>query len=175
MLDAESMGCISCQGTKALLKCGCCESDVCKYCAHILPEDNFSFLTEVAPELKHEVYCPPCFNLHVSDQWDDYQATMEKAKNINVYLSNQSKETRLIKRIQKPIKVSGCKDHDETLLRLAFQAVKAGFNGLIDVDLVSQKVKIAGYQTQTWSGKGIPVELKGHHIVKDRSIWHNPN
>jgi len=129
----------------------------------------------VAPELKHSIYCPPCFNQHVSDVWDDYQQTMEKAKNINVYLSNQGKETRLIKRKEKPIIVTNCKDHDETMMRLAFQAVKAGFNGLVDVDLVSQKVKIAGYQTQTWSGKGVPVNLTGHHVVRDRSIWHNPN
>ncbi len=121
------------------------------------------------------MYCPPCFNLHVSDARDDYQQTMEKAKNISVYLSNQGKETRLIKRLQKPIKVAACKDHDETLMRLAFQAAKAGFNGLVDVDLVSQKVKIAGYQTQTWSGVGTPVNLTGHHVVRDRSIWHNPN
>lgn len=166
------MGCVSCQGTKAMLKCGCCESDVCKYCAHVLPEDQFSFLTSVPSELKHSVYCPPCFNLHVADAWEDYQLTMEKAKNINVYLSHQGKETRLIKRKEKPITVTQCKDHDEALMRLAFLAAKAGFNGLVDVDLVSQKVKIGGYQTLTWSGKGIPVNLTGRssHIKTKADI-----
>lgn len=158
-----------------MLKCGCCESDVCKYCAHILPEDCFSYLAQVPAELKHSVFCPPCFNLHVSDIWDDYQKTMEQAKNINVFLTNQSKESRLIKRIQKPIKVVECKDHDETLMRLAFQAVKAGFNGLVDVELTSKKVKMSGYQTLVWAGVGVPAQIPDRYIVRDRSIWHNPN
>lgn len=169
------MGCISCQKTKALLKCGLCECDVCKYCAQIQPEDQFSFLPDAPSELKHSVYCGPCFDQNVADLWNDYQQTMEKAKNILVYLSNQGKETRLIKRKEKPVKVVDCRDHDEALMRLAFQAVRAGYNCLVDVNLESTKVKIDGYQTQIWNGSGVPVNVTERHRVSDRSIWHNPN
>ncbi|MBL7545898.1 MAG: hypothetical protein JNL11_18920 [Bdellovibrionaceae bacterium] len=169
------MGCISCQKDKALLKCGLCESDVCKYCAQILPEGSFSFIPNAPDHLKHSVYCGYCFDGQIADAWNDYQKTMEQARNIQVFLSHQGKETRLIKRKEKPFQVVDCLDHDETLMRLAFQAVKAGFNALVDVDLTSKKVRINGYQTQIWSGRGTPVNITARDQVRDRSIWHNPN
>ena len=169
------MGCISCQKTKALLKCGLCETDVCKYCAVILPDEGFSFLAQIPDDLKHTIYCSYCFDQKVSTHWDAYKETMEKAKNIDVYLSKQSKETRLVKRLELPVHVTNCKDHDETLLRLAFFAVQAGFNTLVDVDLTSVKVRANNYQTLVWSGVGTPANMFDRHQVKDRSIWQNPN
>lgn len=169
------MGCISCQKNKALLKCGLCSEDVCKYCAIILPEPGFSFLAEIPLDLNHTVYCGPCYDQKVSDRWIEYQQAIEKAKNINVYLSNQGKETRLFKRTEELFHVKDCKDHDETLLRLAFFAVQAGFNTLIDVELTSVKVRENNYQTLVWSGVGRPTNTAEKNIVRDRSFWHNPN
>jgi hypothetical protein len=55
------------------------------------------------------------------------------------------------------LKVEGCADREEALLRLAFLAVKANYNMLLDVDLTAEKVRNAGYQTSRWQAKGIPV------------------
>lgn len=158
------MGCICCQKTKALLECGLCKSDVCKYCAQIMPEDSFSYMPNTPEELKHSVYCGPCFVTKIEDTWTAYLATIEKAKNINVFMDDQGKETRLIKRKEKPFKIVDCKDHDEAMMRLAFQAVHSGFNTLVDVSLTSKKVRVNGYQSSVWAGTGIPV------MVADRRI-----
>lgn len=169
------MSCITCQKSKALLKCGLCDSDVCKYCAILLPDGGFSFLAQIPEDLNHTTYCNPCFVTKVSDQWDEYKDTIEKAKNINVYLSNQGKETRLIKRTEDMIYVKECDDHDETLLRLAFFAVQKGFNGLVDVELTSAKVRTNNYQTLVWSGAGRPANISERTLIKDKSFWHNPS
>jgi hypothetical protein len=163
------MGCISCRKDKALLKCGLCECDVCKYCAQLQPEDSFSFLPDAGPELKHSVYCIPCFDQHVAEKWEDYQQTIEEAKNLQIYLSNQGKETRLIKRKVRPIKVTNCDDHNETILRLAFQAVKSGHNALVDVNVTSVKVRVNGYQSSVWSGTASPVNIAARQPRKPRN------
>jgi hypothetical protein len=100
---------------------------------------------------------------------------MEAAKEILVYEKSQGKETRLIKRIAKPVSVDHCADRNETILRLAFQAALAGYNGIIDVDLKSEKVRDGSYQTTRWSGTGVPTNIESRRIVRDRSIWSNPN
>ena len=153
------MGCICCQKTKSLLECGLCKSEVCKYCAQIMPEGSFSFMPDAPDELKHSVYCGPCFVTNIEEKWNDYQATMEKAKNINVFMDDQGKETRLIKRKERPYKIVDCKDHDEAMMRLAFHAVQSGYNTLVDVSLTSKKVRVNGYQTLIWAGSGVPVTV----------------
>ena len=110
--------------------------------------------------LSHEIYCNPCFISSVSEQLADYNKTLESAKDVNVFLKAQSKETRLIKRKQEAIVVQDCLDEKETLMRLAFGAAKAGFNGLIDVELIQKKIRDGRYQTSSWSGTGIPAHLK---------------
>lgn len=85
---------------------------------------------------------------------------MELAKGIRVYEKNQGKETRLMKRVAQPVQVKNCSDRQETLLRLAFLAAKAGYNGIIDVDIKSEKVIDNSYQTTTYSGSGVPINLK---------------
>ncbi len=81
---------------------------------------------------------------------------MESAKNVFVYYKAQSKETRLMKRSESPLQVNACADRDETVLRLAFLAVKLGFNAIIDVDLVSKKVRDGSYKILTWNGTAVP-------------------
>jgi hypothetical protein len=100
---------------------------------------------------------------------------MERARETLVYFKSQSKETRLINRTEKPVFVKDCPDHDELVLRLAFFAARAGFNSIIDVLVESKKVKVNSYQTTVWSGSGIPAQTHAKKLVKDRSIWQNPN
>ena len=167
--------CCSCLKPKAKLTCQLCESAVCKNCAQFLEEGQFSFLAQVPAELNHILYCQNCYEQTVAGPLADYQAMLEKAKEILVYESHQGKETRLLKRIEKPVHVKDCPDREEALLRLAFFALQAGYNAIIDVDLKSAKVRTGSYQTHMWSGSGIPAQVTENRIVKDRSFWHNPN
>lgn len=167
--------CVTCGKSKSLLNCGICTVSVCKSCAQILPEDAFSFLDKKKPEMSQSIFCNTCFDQHISADLADYQSVMEQAKEVLVYFKAQSKETRLIRRLEKPISVADCSDHDETIMRLAFLAAKMGYNAVIDMDIVTKKVRLGSYQTQVFSGKGMPTNVNLRNIVKDRSTWQNPN
>lgn len=148
--------CCSCFSPKANLVCGACNQKVCKKCAHFQEEGKFSFLPTVPAELKHLVYCTQCFDSIVAAPLEEYEQTMEKAKQINVFFKEQGKESRLLSRRADPIEVKECDDREETLMRLAFLAAQQDFDAIIDVDLSSKKVRVGGYQTLVWSGSAVP-------------------
>lgn len=160
-MGMETTACCICQKSKAPITCGICESSVCKSCTEFLDADSFSFLPQVPAELSHLAYCRLCFDAQVAPALENYQENVTKAADIQVYLKNQSKETRLFKRTEDRFSVVNCDDHDETLLRLAFQAVQAGYNALIDVEIDGKKVRQGSYQTSTYQGTGIGAHLTG--------------
>lgn len=125
--------------------------------------------------MKNPAFCTPCFTHTVGLDLERYQETMEKAKNINVFEISQGKETRLIKRKEAVLKVEDCSDKNETILRLAFYAAELGFNSIIDVDLKGRKIKDGRYQHTLWTGTAMPANITDKQLVKDRSIWSNPN
>lgn len=170
-----NLTCITCSKSKPTLECGHCKEALCKNCAHFLEEDEFAFLSTIPKDLSHSVYCHSCFEGQVATELANYNDTMEKAKELSVFFKKQGKETRLIRRIEDPISVATCDDYNECLLRLAFMAVQSGHNAIIDVEIVSQKVRNGSYQLTRWSGTAVPAQVRDSQLVKDRSIWQNPN
>lgn len=158
--------CASCKGTKGLVPCGGCESPVCKRCAQSVEKDRFAFLDAIPPELSHRTYCGPCFTRTVAPAMADYDRTMARARNVFVFDKGQGELTRLLKRAEKPVRVVDCADREETLLRLAFAAVRRGCNTLIDVDVSSRKVRHHGYQTSAWQGTGVPIALDAAALAR---------
>ncbi|MBX2995240.1 MAG: hypothetical protein KF681_10465 [Bdellovibrionaceae bacterium] len=172
----SSKTCVCCQKSKPQLTCEVCAADVCKYCAQFLDEGQFSFMNARPEVLAHSTYCPGCFDQHVAGELAAYNEVLERAKSILVYEKKQAKETRLLSRKEKTVRVSNCADQAEAMLRLAFFAAKAGFNAIIDVDLQGAKVSEGGsYKTTKWSGTGVPSNVAANKIAKDRSLWQNPN
>lgn len=167
--------CSTCHGGKAGLVCGLCAASTCKTCAQFLEAGSFSFLPEIPPELAHDVYCATCADRVVAPALADYEAAMARARETLVFAKSQGKETRLIRRQEKPVRVEACDDREETVLRLAFLASRLGYNAIVDMDLVSRKVRNHAYQTLVWSGTGVPANVSEKSLVKDRSIWSNPN
>jgi len=89
------------------------------------------------------------------------------AKNVNVFFASQSKESRFVRRIEKPIKVENCQDREEAVMRLAFLAIEANKNSIVDVDLVSMKVHKGGtWQSSLWSGRAIPADIDEAHLKR---------
>jgi hypothetical protein len=152
----ETSVCSSCQKPKAALKCGICDCSLCKNCAQFMDSDRVSFLKKIPAELGHNTYCEPCFHNKVTPRLEAYDALMERAKGIFVYLKHQRKECMFIKRTEDPLKVTDCNDHNETILRLAFFAAEQNYNVLIDVDVTSEKIRNGSYQTLKWSGTAVP-------------------
>jgi hypothetical protein len=97
---------------------------------------------------------------------EKYKVLVEKAKDVEVFFSDQGKETRIIRRVEEPVKVENCHDKDETLLRLAFFAAMKDFNSLVDVEIRSEKIKNGNYQTMKWQGVGVPVHVDKRRLFR---------
>ena len=156
--------CCSCFDKKAPLQCGVCKEALCKKCAQFLSEDSFSFLNPKPSYLTSLVFCPQCYDSKIAQDLRLYEETIEKAKDILVFFKDQSKETRLMSRKEPAIKIENCDDREETLLRLAFVAAQKNFNGLVDVELDSKKVRDGSYQTHKWSGSAVPTHIDSKKI-----------
>jgi hypothetical protein len=151
--------CSLCQLPKASLKCGLCEKSVCKKCSNKLKAGAFAYCATPLPALSHSLYCGICFDDTVAPALENYEATVEKARFVNVFYKGQGEETRKMRRLEKPLKVDNCKERSEALLRLAFKAAESGFNCLLDVDITSEKVRTGSYQSTLWSGRGVPISV----------------
>src|SRR5262249_21962800 len=127
-------------------------------------ENTFSFMNSPPDGVNFGSYCNPCFDEHVGPELDKYQQKMELAKNVNVFYSTQSKESRFVRRVEPPIKVENCEDREEVIMRLAFLAVQLDKNSIVDVDLKSTKVRNGAWQSSLWSGRAIPAN------IDDRSL-----
>lgn len=125
--------------------------------------------------LEHSCYCNACYDQHVANALNDYEQTLAKAQEILVFDKSQSKETRLIRRLEKPLSVEQGLDEQEVTLRLAFMAAEKKYNSIIDMDIKATKVRQGAYQTTIYSGKAIPANVSDHKLLKDRSLWSNPN
>ncbi len=154
----DSNLCSFCRLPKAVLACEVCANALCKKCVVILPKESFSFLETIPEDLRHKNYCGSCYDEKVAPELTLYRRTFYQAKKVNVFVKGQGEEIRLMSQNQKPLKVVDCVDKDETLLRLAFLAARAGFNTLVNVDISHKKVRNEGYQTTKWQGSGVPTQ-----------------
>ncbi len=149
--------CSVCLTAKAGLSCGECSAPVCKSCAEFLADDDFAFMPKVT--LTKTTYCPTCFDVHVRPDLDIYNALLDKAKDFPVYSKSQTKETRLMRRNRPKLIASDCEDKEEALLKLAFLAVYDACTAIVDVEVISKKVRNHAYQTLTWEASGLPIKL----------------
>lgn len=131
--------CKTCKGPKAKYQCGICGECTCKKCTQFQTE-TFSYLLKVPETLTHTQYCSQCFEEHVAAPLHDYEQTVEEAKEIVVFSKEYTKQTRLLSRRADVLKVSDCEDETDALMRMSFQAVKLGYNALVDVEFKNKKV-----------------------------------
>lgn len=151
--------CVTCKKPKATSACEICEGPLCKACIQFLEPDAFSFLKSVPEELSHDRYCEFCYSQNVVPALETYEEVMARAKEVFVFFITQKATIPLTKRSKTPVKVTDCPDRDETILRMAFFAAEQGFNALIEVEVIGEKVRNAGYQKSKWRGVGEPANV----------------
>ncbi len=159
--------CVECRKPGTVSQCGVCEAGLCKKCRIFLGEDAFPFRPDKPAELKHSYYCGACHAQHVEPFREEYETTLEKAKDANVFYKGSKSLIRILKKADSAVEVSGSADRDETILYLAFQAVREGFSSLINVEVESKKVRNAGWQSSVWSGSGLPADVKSYEAEGD--------
>lgn len=151
--------CAICRAPKVAGNCELCELSACKKCMHFLPEDTFSFWKELPGELSFTHYCSNCQAEHVEPALDRYQELMAQAKEVVFCFDTQKRELPMLSKAKEKVFVESCPDRDETILRLAFQAVELGYTGVVDAVVTSKKLRNEGYQTSSWSGVGLPAMI----------------
>lgn len=169
------MECVSCSDQKAKLKCKLCHATICKSCAQFMEDDAFLFLDPKPAELAHDTYCPGCYDRVVATPLANYEIDLERARALPIYLKRQSRETKWLDRKADPLTVVDWPDHDQAILKLAYMALKSGYNGMVNVTMLSTKIRPGNYQTTIWTGQGTPVHMDESRMVKDRSFWDNPS
>jgi hypothetical protein len=155
--------------------CGLCGCDLCKACAQSISETDLSFAPSVPEALTHAFYCSSCFDEKIHPELAEYETTLERAKEILVFMKDQGKETRLIKRKEAPLKSADCDDFQDAVMQLAFMAASRGHNAIVDVDINGRKVKDGSYQTTKYTGTAIPVSIDPRRYDSDRPELSNPN
>lgn len=162
--------CISCRRPKAIHECGLCSEPVCKNCEIFLDSGTFSFLEHVPDPLTHTHYCPGCFSSEVDPALQNYNETMELAKNVYFFFRTQKRPPPILKKSKERVRVGACDDRDQTILRLAFFAVQQGFNGIIEAEVTSEKIRNGAYQSSVWKGVGIPALVDAEKIEREDSL-----
>jgi hypothetical protein len=140
-----------------------------------MPDAAFHFSPHRTPELSHNTYCTVCFDQHVTPALSHYEEVLAKAQDILVFDISQGKETRFVKRLEKPVMIPQGLDEQEITMRLAFIAAEKNYNAIVDVDIKAVKVRDGSYQTMAYSGKGVPTNVNDRKLMKDRSLWTDPN
>jgi len=163
---SENVACSVCLKPKAKLECGICKEPICKTCAVFIEEDTLAFLNPMPEDFLTRTFCPLCFDAKVQPTIDQYSSDIEKAKDVFVFYKTENKESRFFKRTDLVLKVKDIADREEALLRLAYQAVKANCNTIVDVDLISEKIRKGSYQTSKWSGTAHPIDADPRVLEK---------
>ena len=151
--------CLTCRKPKANYICGLCGDHSCKSCACFTSPEAFSFLPKVPKELTHSVYCSPCFDAKVAGPLQDYEDTLEKARDIMVFSKDETRKTGHLKRKEQPYTVTDVEDEQEAVMRLAFFAVKDGFNCLLDVQISHRKIIVGSHKKTVFSATATPITI----------------
>ena len=155
----EKSSCSFCTKIKTAATCEQCNCIVCKKCSYFTDEMSFEYLSFLPEELQNKIFCPDCYNNGIDEKMELAQEHLEKARNVDVYLMNQTKETRLMDKRADPLFVTDCDSLEDALMHLAFLAAQLDYNTLINVDLKSRKEKISGnHKRLIWNGTGIPLK-----------------
>jgi hypothetical protein len=102
-------------------------------------------------------FCGRCWDAEMAPKLEAYRETLETAKQVFVFFTTQKKAIPLIRKSKVPVKVDACADRDETILRLAYDAAKDGYNAVVDVEVNAKKVNDGGSnKSAVWKGTGVP-------------------
>lgn len=151
--------CSICRKPSADLDCSVCAEPVCKKCVQRTSDKTFEFLSEVPETLRRDRYCNACYDRDVAPALEEYQTTLELARQVHVIPKTYRVPLKIIKKANQPETIQGCADKDEVIMKLAYRAARAGYNALIQAEVTHAKVRNFGYQTTAWSGTARPASI----------------
>ena len=162
-----SSECSVCRLPRASGECGACGAALCKACGQSPPPGSFELLPAIPPELAHRNYCPSCYDSRVEPALAGYGATLERARDVDFWPKSYRGAIPVLRKGRERVSVADRRDRSEVLLALGFRAAELGFNGLIDGEVSSRKVRNHGYQKMLWSGSALPCEIDRSRLPEE--------
>lgn len=156
---STSSSCVICNNPKANITCRECDSSVCKSCIEFVGDALFEYdeYTDETSPVGH--YCSSCYTTTIVPRLDVYNEIVERAKEVSVFSTEKSQESRLIKRTDVKLKIDECEDKEDLIMKLAYMAAKAGYNSIVDMDLVYTKTRDGSFKLANWSGTATAANL----------------
>lgn len=165
--------CSSCRLPSASLKkgyhCGLCKAVLCRECVQFRDEEAFVYQKVVEEELMHDSYCGSCYDLIVAPAIETYVEILIRAKQVYIF-TKKNKRIPLIRRSNHKLSHQDCPDKQEVLLHLAFAAAADSFNALVDVELVSTKIRNGGHQKLHWAATAYPAQINPSRLESEYPI-----
>ncbi len=158
--------CISCLKPKTTHSCERCKGTLCRKCLQINPSNCFSYMTKIPADLSYHNYCPFCYDAVVAPALVDYEATLEKAKDVYFLTRNYPGYIPVVRKANKDVRVDACPDRREAILRMAFQAAEQGFNAIIDAEVEAYKTGGGRYFASLVRGRATPADVNGEHLER---------
>jgi hypothetical protein len=170
-----STSCAVCNNPKANVTCRSCESKVCKACVEFVGDDTFEHADFTEANSPIGSYCSTCYTTEIVPALEIHSEILERAKEVSVFTTDQGKESRLIKRSDLKLKIDECEDKDDLIMRLAYLAAKAGYNTIVDVDLVYTKKRDGSFKLANWSGTATAALVTGRVGPQTNSSRRSPS
>ncbi len=117
------------------------------------------FYASREPQLSHTFYCQSCFDSEVQPALDQYEETLEKAREVLFFFDGRRQPLVPQKKAEFPVEVTNGTDRDETILHLGFLAASQGYNAIYRAQVEGLKVRNEGYQKTRWVGRGTPAQV----------------
>ena len=129
--------------------------------------NHFSFWSPIPKPLTYTHYCPSCFDENVAPKLAQYNAILEKAKQLYIFFDTQKRPHCLMHYSRKPVSVKNCTDRDETILRIGFLAAEQGYNAAVDVSIVSKKMRHHAWEKLSWQGDAVPAQVDERKLQRE--------
>ncbi len=161
------MACIICGVEKIIKKCDLCHEEVCKKHIEKLDGSEYPFGSKKNQNIFSKVnFCSECFDTQVKPELDEYEATLEKAKQVAIWSDKFKGRVKTNKKSLDKIVLKDFKDKKILTLAMGFIAAEQGFNGIIEFEVSSRKIRENEYQSTRYDGSGRPVDVDAEWLER---------
>ena len=131
-----------------------------------MESEAFTYMSKVPADLAHARYCPRCYDAKIAQAVIDYEAMVEKAKDVYFLTKAYPGYVRVLRKHTKRVVVEDCADRRDTIVRMAFFAAELGFNAIIEAEVESFKTRSHGYLSSRWKGSAMPAQIDGEQLER---------
>jgi hypothetical protein len=149
------MACQLCAAPKDNNACEACGQRICKKCVVFNNPESYRFHPAPPTELKHHILCVDCFERDTAPLLEEYNAVLEKSKEVTIVSKAFRGPVPLIKQARVKTSVDDHLDVRIATMHLKFLAAWEKFDSVVKYEATATKVRNHGYQRMSWKATGL--------------------